>query len=77
MLHTVLENNNIVIAAIVDKLTPIVFGITCFSNVDEVADVIQFDAIVVTPLKDADEIANELRKNVRCHVVTIEELLNG
>lgn len=77
MLRYVLEMVDIDPACIVDKQLPFVCGVPLFDSVDRIPAKNIPDAIIVTPFKGADEIAAELRKKVNCHVMTIEELVNG
>ncbi len=77
MLRYVLEMVDIDPACIVDKQLPFVCGVPLFDSVDKISAENTPDAIVVTPVKGAGEIAAELRKKVNCHVLTIEELTNG
>jgi len=77
-LHTAFEACGMDIAAIIDRQMPVVSGVLCLSNIDEIANNVnntKFDVIVVTPLKGADDIAHELRDKARCPVVTLEEFI--
>jgi len=77
MLRYVLEENGIDIACIIDKSLPNVRGVPLFPTIEEVAADIEMDVIIVTPLKDAKHMADDIRLKTRCHVVTVEEITNG
>jgi hypothetical protein len=75
MLRLVLELNDMDVTCVIDKLMPIVFGIPLVASVEEMSE--PPDVIIVTPLKGANEIADEIKSIVSCPVMTIEEVVNG
>jgi hypothetical protein len=76
MLRYVIEMIGLDVEFIIDKELPIVRGVPLFERIEDVPDDTNSDVIVVTPVKDAELIAQELRAKVRCQVITIEELMN-
>jgi len=77
MFRYVLEENGIDVACVVDKLLPIVRGVPLFATIQEVPVDIKADAIIITPLKDVKQIAENIKQKTRCRVITLEELING
>ena len=77
MLRYVLEMVDMEPVFIIDKQLPFLCGIPLFDSIEKISAENTPDGIVVTPVKGASEIAAELRKKVKCNVMTIEELTNG
>ena len=77
MLRCVLEMVDMEPVFIIDKKLPFLCGIPLFDSIEKISAENTPDVIVVTPVKGASEIAAELRKKVKCHVMTIAELTNG
>ena len=77
MLRYVLEMVDMEPVFIIDKQLPLLCGIPLFDSIEKISAENTPDVIVVTPVKGASEIAAELRKKVKYHVKTIEELTNG
>lgn len=75
MLRYVLESVDIDIVCIIDKGSPVVCGIPLLHSVDDMIS--DIDGIIVTPAKEADEIASQLRSKLLCPVITLEEIING
>ena len=77
MLRYVLEMVDMEPVFIIDKQLSFLCGIPLFDSIEKISAENTPDVIVVTPVKGASEIAAELRKKVKCNVMTIEELTNG
>ena len=77
MLRYVLEMVDMEPVFIIDKQLPFLCGIPLFDSIEKISAENTPDVIIVTPVKGANEIAAELRKKVKCSVMTIEELTNG
>jgi hypothetical protein len=77
MLRYVLEMVDMDVACIIDKQLPVVCGVPLFDSVKKIPAENKPDIIIVTPVVGAVEIAAELRTKVCCHVMTIEEIVNG
>ena len=77
MLRYVLEMVDMEPVFIIDKQLPFACGISLFDSIEKVSVTNTPDIIVVTPVKGARQIAVELRKKVKCQVMTIEDLTDG
>lgn len=74
MLRYVLESVDMDVICIVDKGLPVVCGVPLFGSVNDIPT--DIDGMIVTPVKEANEIAAQLRSKLTCPVITLEELIN-
>lgn len=75
MLRYVLESVDMDVICIIDRGMPVVCGVPLLGSADDIA--MDIDGLIVTPAKEANEIAAQLKNKLTCPVITLEELING